>query len=82
MINDPPAGGAALLSIGVGEHHSFFGNPVDVGRLEAHEALRVGADVRQADVVAPDDDDVGFLVHRCRLAGDARQTDSGYGEQV
>ena len=28
---------AGLFAIGVGEHHAFLGDPVDVGRLVAHE---------------------------------------------
>ena len=56
-----PAGGAALLGIVVGEHHAFLGDAVDVGRLVAHQALRVGADIGLPDVIAPDDDDVGPL---------------------
>ena len=57
-----PAGGAALLGVVVGEHHAFLGHPVDVGRLVAHHPMRVGADVRLADVVAPDDADVRLAV--------------------
>ena len=30
------AGGAGLLTVGVGEHHAFLGEPVDVGRVVAH----------------------------------------------
>ena len=56
------AGGAALLAIPVGEQRAFFGDAVDVGRLVAHDAAVVGADVELADVVAPDDEDVGLLV--------------------
>ena len=59
------AGGATLLTVVVGEQHALMGDPVDVGRLVAHHPLRVGADIGQADVVTPDDDDV-------RLAGGGR----------
>ena len=41
---------------------SFTGGPVDVGRLVAHHAQIEGADVVPADVVAPDDDDVGLVL--------------------
>ena len=51
---------AALLGIDVGEHHPFAGDAVDIGRLVAHQAARVSADVGLADVVTPDDDDVGL----------------------
>ena len=59
------AGGAALLAVPVGEHRAFVGDAVDVRRLVAHHAHVVGADVELADVVTPDNQDVGFvLCHR------------------
>ena len=54
-------GGAALLAVPVGEQRTLGGDAVDVGRLVAHHAVVVGADVELADVVAPDDDDVRLL---------------------
>ena len=57
-----------MLSIIVGEHHPFTRDAVDVGRLEAQQAVGVGADVGLTDVVAPDDDDVGLLL-LCAAAG-------------
>ena len=63
---------AALLGIVVREDHAFLGDAINVGRFEAHQSHRVGADVGLADVVAPDDDDVGFLALVAGLvAGDA-----------
>ena len=59
-----PAGGAALLGVVVGEDHALLGDPVDVRRAVAHQAHRVGADVRLADVVAEDDQDVRLLAAR------------------
>ncbi|MNE36694.1 hypothetical protein D3C80_1305140 [compost metagenome] len=56
-----PAGGAAVLRIVVGEHHAFFGNPVDVRSLVADHAHGVGADVGLANIVAEDHENVGFL---------------------
>ena len=38
-------------------------------RRAAHHAVRVSADIPHADVIAPDDEDVGFLV--CADAGPA-----------
>ena len=55
------AGRAALLRVGVGEERAFLRDAVDVRRLVAHDAEVVGADVVDADVVAPDDEDVGLL---------------------
>ena len=56
-----PAGGAGLLTVAVGEHHAFLGDAVDVGRLVAHQTVRVATQVRDADIVAPDDEDVRLL---------------------
>ena len=52
------ARGAGLFAVGIGEHHAFLGDAVDVGRLVAHEPVRIAAEVRDADIVAPDDEDV------------------------
>ena len=68
------AGGAALLAVPVGEQRAFLGDAVDVGRFVAHHALIVGADVEAADVVTPDDQDVGLvggLRHGWRGEGEA-----------
>ena len=40
---------ATLLGVVVGEHHAFFRDAVDTGRLVAHQAMRIGADVRLPD---------------------------------
>ena len=56
------AGGAALLAIVVGEDQAFVGDAVDVGRLVAHHATVVVADVPVADVVAHDDQNVRSLL--------------------
>ncbi len=55
------ASGAALLAVPVGERRAFFADAVDVGRLVAHHAHAVAADVPHADVVAPENQDVRFL---------------------
>jgi len=47
------AGGATLLAVPVRKKRTLVGNTVDVGRLIAHHALVVSADVPVADVVAP-----------------------------
>ena len=55
------AGGAALLRVVVGERHAFLGDAVDVRGPVAHHAAAEVADVPDADVVAPEDQDVRFL---------------------
>ena len=55
------AGGAALLGVVVGEGDAFVADAVDVGRAIAHLAAAVVADVPPADVVAPENENVGFL---------------------
>ena len=66
------AGGAALLAVPVGEQRAFFGDAIDVRGLVTHHALVVGADVPVADVVAPDDEDVGLLGRRLRRLSERR----------
>ena len=58
------ARGAARFGVVVGEAHAFGREPVEVRRAHRHDALVVGADVRPADVVAHDHDDVGLLARR------------------
>src|SRR5262249_20122035 len=68
---------ATLLRVVVGEHHSLMRDAVDVRRAIAHHAERVGADVRLADVVASEHDDVGLLAagrrRLLRLSGDGER---------
>src|SRR4029077_9636075 len=42
--------------------HALFGNAINVGRPIAHDAQVVGADIEPANIVAPDDEDVGLFV--------------------
>ena len=53
--------GAGLLAVGIGEHHALLGDAIDVRRLVAHQAVRVATQIRNADVVAPDDEDVRLV---------------------
>lgn len=55
------AGGTGLLGVGVRENGAFPGDTVDIGRAVAHQAAVISADVVDADVIAPDDEDVRLL---------------------
>jgi hypothetical protein len=55
-----PAGGATLLRVRVGEERAFLREAIDVGRAVTHDAVVVGAEVVDTDVVAPNDQNVGF----------------------
>jgi len=57
------AGRAALLAVVIREHGALIGDLVDIGGLVPHQPMAVGADVGDADIVAHDDKDVGFLGH-------------------
>ncbi len=46
-------GGAALLTVPVGEHGALIGDPVDIGCLVSHHPVVVGADIEPANIVAP-----------------------------
>ena len=50
-----------LLAIPVREQRTFLGDAVNVGRLVAHHAAVIATRVVPADVVAPEDEDVGLL---------------------
>ena len=56
-------------AVRVSEQHAFFGESVDVWRLIAHQAVRITAQIRLTDVIAPDDEDVGLLagLHICHV---------------
>ena len=54
-------GGARLLAVVVQEPEALLGDAVDVGRFIAHQPVAVATDVGDADVVAEDDEDVGFF---------------------
>ena len=56
-----PPRGAGLLAVRVGEQHAFFREPVDIGGPVAHEPECVAAQVRDADVIPPDDENIGLF---------------------
>ena len=60
-------GGAALLTIPVGEHRAFVADAVDVRRAVAHDPVVVDAHVKPADIVGHDHEDVGLAPGRSRL---------------
>ena len=60
------AGRAALLAVPVGEQRAFLRDAIDVRRLVAHHAVVVGADVPVADVVSPQDQNIGLLCRHCQ----------------
>jgi len=53
--------GTGLFSIIVGKGHALFGDAVDIGGLVPHHAVGIVTDVGLADIIAPDDQDVGLL---------------------
>jgi hypothetical protein len=54
-------GGAGLFGVIVGKQHAFLGDAVDIGRVIAHQSMRVARQVRLPDIVAPDDEDIRLL---------------------
>ena len=51
---------AGGLGVVIHEDHPFLADAVDVRRAAAHHAAMVGTDIPDADVVAPNDQDVGL----------------------
>ena len=60
------ASGAGLLRVVVGEEDPLVRDAIDVRGAAAHHAAVIRADVADADVVAPDDEDVRL---RCSVLG-------------
>ena len=54
--------GAALLGIVMREDRAFIADAVDVWRFANHQPAMVDARLVEADVVAHDEEDVGFLL--------------------
>ena len=52
-----------MLAVVVSENNSFAGDAIDIGRLIPHQAVTVGTDVGNPDVIAPDDENVRLLRH-------------------
>jgi hypothetical protein len=74
------ARGARLLAVIVQAHDAFAADAVDIRRRVTHQAVRIGADVRDADVVAEDDEDVRPAAsRRCGGRSRLRLCDGGGG---
>ena len=54
--------GAALFGVVMDEATTLLGYAVNVGGLIAHQAIAVAAQIALADVVTPEDENVGFSV--------------------
>jgi hypothetical protein len=78
------SGGAALLAVIIGEEHPLLADRIDVGRAVSHQSVRVGADIRLADIVAPNNDNIGLrtlLGRRFRHAEKCRHNDPNQTKQ-
>src|SRR5215469_12032018 len=56
------SGGAALLAVVVSKGDAFFGDAINVGSAITHHAVAEMTDIPGADVIAPKDQNVGFLL--------------------
>src|SRR5262245_21188162 len=61
-----PPSGATLLAVEIGEVRAFPGDAVDVGRLVAHDAQIVAAEVKPTDVVGHNKEDIGLRARHDR----------------
>src|SRR6516225_1272924 len=69
------SGCAALLGISIREERAFLSYAVNVGRVITHQTQVISTDVRVANVIPPDDENVRFLacyarVRRRRVSGE------------
>ena len=55
------ASSAALLGVSIGEKRALLGDAVDIRRVLTHDAKVIRADIVNADVIAPDDENVRLL---------------------
>src|SRR5882724_2299728 len=53
----------ALLTIGIGKHHAFLGEAINVRSVVTFYPAAIAAAVVDADIIAPDDEDVRLLGH-------------------
>ena len=60
---------AALLGVVLGKHRPFLADLVDVRRLADHQAAMIDARLHPADVIAHDEEDIGFLLWLLCVAG-------------
>jgi hypothetical protein len=51
-------GGAGLLAIVMLELDALTGDPIDARSFITHQPIRVGADIGDADIIAPNDEDI------------------------
>ena len=55
------ARGATLLAVIIGKYRAFFGYSVNIGGFVAHDAAAVITDIGNADIIAPNDQDIGLI---------------------
>ena len=56
--------GATRFRVVIGEEHAFLGHLIEGGCSAGHHAPVIGTDIPHSDVIAHDEEDVGFFV-RC-----------------
>jgi hypothetical protein len=71
-------GGAALLSVIGHEDSAFAGDPVNVRCFPDHQAAVIATRLHPADIIAHDEQDVGFLVLRLGWRDSAEKRSRGY----
>src|SRR5271155_1447872 len=59
-------GGATLFAVVMEKAQPFFRQAINVRRFVTHHAIAIRADVGNANVVAPEDEDVRFLARGLR----------------
>jgi hypothetical protein len=73
--------GTAGLSIVVHKHATFLCKPVNVWCFPNHQSAVIAARLHPADVIAHDEQDVGFLVLRLSWSDYAEKRSRGYKER-
>src|SRR5579872_7020308 len=71
-------GSAALLGVVVSEDCAFVSDTINIGRIANHEAAMVDTRLKNADVIAHDEQDVGLARWPLRARG---HSDQGHGSE-
>ena len=64
---------AALIAVVVGQDHAFVGDPINVRCAVAHHATGIDGDIADADVISPNDEDIGLVCGKRDQRGEAER---------
>jgi hypothetical protein len=69
-------GSATWLRLMIAEHCAFLSYAVDIWSAITHRSVAVNAQIPEADVIAPNDQDVWFFFFREDVCGDREDSET------